>query len=89
VGTIYGMLVQYSDDIADAASQPNATLTLPRVYEESQEYHRDDISFPSVGAFWYFVYRNYLARVKQVLTVLPAAAQSTIIKLFTSTFEQH
>jgi hypothetical protein len=29
VGEIYGSLVQYADDLHDAAAQPNATLTLP------------------------------------------------------------
>lgn len=87
VGEVFGMLVQYGDDVVDAASQVNASLTLPRAYHASQTAQQAAAVLPDACTFWHFVYTEYVAQVQQALADLPAPAQTTICHLFTSTFE--
>ena len=86
VGTVFGMLVQYGDDLADAATQPNPTITLPRSYHAQLAQHPYANIHPSINAFWRFVYADYFRHVEQALSVLPITVRSAIGHLFTSTF---
>jgi len=85
-GTVYGMLVQFGDDIGDAQSQCNPALTLPRAYRMNQASHSELL--PDVDAFWHVIYTDHVHQVKHALAALPAPMQTQINQLFTTVFEQ-
>jgi hypothetical protein len=87
VGEVFGMLVQYGDDVVDAALQVNPALTLPRAYHVGQTVQQAVAILPDARTFRHFVYTEYLAQVQHALTDLPVPTQTTICHLFTSTFE--
>jgi len=87
VGEVFGMLVQYGDDVLDAPSQVNGALTLPRAYHAGQTAQPAAPTLPDTRVFRHFVYTEYFAQVQQALAGLPATTQTTICHLFTSTFE--
>lgn len=84
-GEIYGMLLQYSDDVIDAAEQANCTLTLPHALIQT----RPDLAGPAdrvSGAFWEHLYQAYYRAAAQVLAGLPAHVQHGILTLFDTAF---
>jgi hypothetical protein len=88
VGEIYGTLVQYSDDLADAAQQPNATATLPRLL--SRLPLSQSIAELGPAAFWSYLYRQYRAATAAALAPLSPPAQQAVLTLFAHAFEtQH
>lgn len=88
VGKIYGTLVQYSDDLADAAQQPNATATLPHLL--SHLPLSQGIAELGPAAFWSYLYRQYRAAAAAALAPLSPPAQQSVLTLFTRLFEpQH
>jgi hypothetical protein len=82
IGEIYGTLLQYGDDINDAATQPNTTLTLPAalklVQSESMIIDAESV-FP-------VIYPLYYAAVEEHLKCLPLPIQSGIRSIFEDTF---
>lgn len=87
VGKIYGTLLQYSDDLRDAATQPNLTLTLPQALSLTQPLSKSTSTSHTPATFWSYVYHAYYAQVNQILSELPAAMQQSILALFARTFE--
>jgi hypothetical protein len=67
-GESFGTLLQYNDDIADRASQPNTTLTLPLVYTTALG------TLPptrSLAHYWTYVYQTYRAHLDALMCSLP------------------
>ncbi len=87
VGEVYGMLVQYSDDVLDSAIQVNPSITLPRAYAESRTKHHGCLPDHDMVAFWQHIYQAYINQVEAALAGLPAQIQSGIRQLFATTFE--
>lgn len=85
VGDVFGALVQYHDDVLDAAAQPNVTLTfttglanaLPELAECSEAPEH----------FWLHVYQHYYAYAETTLAQLPDDIRRGLLNLFTSAFE--
>jgi len=70
VGEIYGTLVQYDDDLRDAASQPNAALTLPALLPFIP--HASALAPPQItSAFWSYVYGSYRNAALNLLAPYP------------------
>jgi len=86
-GEIYGTLLQYRDDLLDAQTQPNPTLTLPVALEIARPDDTVDNTGHTPEAFWAYLYRVYHAQVVQALAGLPAGLGNGILELFAGTFE--
>jgi hypothetical protein len=87
VGHIYGMLVQFKDDIDDVVTQQDAGMNLLRVYDTLRISHNIEWHPHAVGAYWTHVYTAYIGQVDQALVALPADVRGSIRHLFASTFE--
>lgn len=86
-GLAYGLLLQYNDDLLDAAvqqEQPN-TLTLERALISS---HPEMAEHPARAAqhFWHHIYAQYMAYIPEIVTPLPLAAQTVIYELLNHSF---
>src|SRR5581483_10932717 len=86
VGDLFGALVQYHDDVLDAAAQPNATLTLPDTL--AQAYPEIAAGVRTPQQFWSHLYQAYRAYVEQVLTAVPEQLAAAVLALFVRAFEQ-
>jgi hypothetical protein len=84
VGEIYGTLVQYADDLRDAASQPNAALTLPALLPFIP-HGRDLIPSQIASAFWSYVYTRYREAALDLLASYPNVRDAVAV-LFTDVF---
>jgi hypothetical protein len=87
IGEIYGTLLQYRDDLLDALTQPNPTLTLPEALTTARPVHLADRTGHTPAAFWAYLYRVYHEQVGQALVGLPAELQQGLRDLFARTFE--
>jgi hypothetical protein len=84
VGEIYGTLVQYADDLRDAASQPNVALTLPallRFVPQSSNLTPQQLAL----AFLSYVYKSYRGAVLDVFASHPNA-RDAVAALFDAVF---
>lgn len=86
LGDLFGALVQYHDDVLDAATQPNATLTLPVTLAEAYPEVAAGVRTPQ--QFWEYLYQAYRAYVEQVLTAVPEQLAARMLALFVRAFEQ-
>lgn len=83
-GLLFGMLLQYSDDLLDTeaqASQP-ATITLARALAATSDVPAD---LP-LGAYWQLIYAHYSTALQRMLTPLPQPAQNAVWNLLHTTF---
>jgi hypothetical protein len=87
IGEIYGTLLQYQDDLLDAITQPNATLTLPQAVVMARPVHLSESTGHTPAAFWSYLYRVYHDQVVQALLGLPDHIQQGMFDLFARTFE--
>lgn len=85
VGDLFGALIQYYDDILDANTQPNVTLTLPDVLIRS--HPEIAVSSRTPQAFWAYLYRAYRDYAERVLADLPNDIGPRIVALFVRAFE--
>lgn len=85
-GEVYGTLIQYGDDLHDAASQPNLTITLPRALRDHPMFARDDDQEHILATFWSYLLTSYCQAVQQALANQPARIQQHIGELFTQVF---
>lgn len=88
VGEIFGVLVQLSDDVLDAAEQSDAVATLPQVLRRLPlaAGHPDP---PELAyTFWRMTLPAYRAAAAQILAQsrLPASAQQAVMELFGRAF---
>jgi len=84
VGEIYGTLVQYSDDLHDARTQPNQTVTLPAVLRCLPLA----VAHPPAqieAAFWAYLLPIYQQAAATALAAFPEL-QTPIARLFTDVF---
>lgn len=86
IGEIYGTLLQYSDDLWDAAGQPNRTLTLPAALIMAHPADVSDLTGDTPATFGGYLYHVHHERVVQVLAGLPANVQQGVLDLFATTF---
>jgi Polyprenyl synthetase len=84
LGELYGTLLQYSDDLLDAEDQPNQTLTLPSIFDQT---HFQMAQPEKRHAFWQFVYQTYHAQATATAQALPSALRTLILELFDTTFQ--
>jgi Polyprenyl synthetase len=83
LGELYGTLLQYSDDLLDAEDQPNATLTLPNIFDQT---HFQMAQPEKRHAFWQFVYKTYYTQATSTAQQLPPALRTLLLELFDTTF---
>ncbi len=83
IGEIYGTLLQYGDDLNDAVTQPNTTLTLPYALTMAQTDVRDPLSPEEIFPY---IYTAYYAAMEVHLANLPQAIQIGIRRIFDQTF---
>jgi len=84
VGEIYGTLIQYADDLRDAATQPNAALTLPALLPFIP--HASALTPPQIAsAFWSYVYGSYHNAALDLLAPYPNE-RDAVAALFTAAF---
>lgn len=85
-GTLFGTLVQYSDDILDADGQANRTLTLPLVLEAAKQ--QQGIAGPdhTPTALWNYLVQAHLHTLDQVLQPLPDLMRQSVHALFSDVF---
>jgi hypothetical protein len=84
VGEIFGTLVQYADDLRDAASQPNPALTLPELLPFlplDTPHQLDHIA----SAFWSYLYPTYLQAAVGALSRYPSV-HGQIAAMFAEVF---
>jgi hypothetical protein len=84
-GLTFGMLLQYHDDLCDAAeqsAQPD-TLTLGRALLAAQP---PDAGQLTAEIFWQLIYAHYARSLAQILAPLPPAAQQIIWTLLDASF---
>jgi hypothetical protein len=83
IGEIYGTLLQYGDDLNDAAVQPNATLTLPQALISAQTNVHTQLT-PS--EIFLSLYAAYYAAMEEYLCHVPEPIQVGIRSIFDQTF---
>jgi hypothetical protein len=88
VGEIFGALVQYNDDVLDAAAQSNPTLTLPGAFQQAFPLSGLAANEHSASAFWAYIYQAYRAHVSQLIKDVPPDVQAGILFLFANAFER-
>lgn len=84
-GLVFGMLLQYGDDLADAeaqAAQP-AALTLARAWTTTQG---NDLPEIAPSAAWGLIYAHYHQALGDMLTPLPERGRAVIWALLHDTF---
>lgn len=85
-GEVYGTLIQYGDDLHDAATQPNLTLTLPRALRDHPMFVQDNHQEHILATFWSYLVTNSCQAVQQALTDQPMLVQQHIGTLFAQVF---
>jgi hypothetical protein len=87
VGEIFGALVQYNDDVLDAAAQSNPTLTLPGAFQHAYSLSGLAANTHTAPAFWAYIYQAYRAHISQLIKDVPSDVQAGILLLFADAFE--
>lgn len=88
VGEIFGALVQYNDDVLDAAAQSNPTLTLPGAFHHAYPLSGLAANEHTASAFWAYIYQAYCAHISQLIKDVPSDLQAGILLLFANAFER-
>jgi hypothetical protein len=88
VGEIFGALVQYNDDVLDAAAQSNPTLTLPGAFHHAYPLSGLAPNEHTASAFWAYIYQAYRAHITQLIKDVPSDLQAGILLLFANAFER-
>lgn len=88
VGEIFGALVQYQDDVLDAAAQSNPTLTLASALQHTYLLSGFAAKEHTPSAFWAYIYQAYRAQVDQLIKDVPSDVQAGILLLFADAFER-
>ncbi len=87
-GEVFGTLLQYSDDLRDAADQPTASVSLPILYNAAARMSGLNLPPHDIQGFWLRVYNAYGSYLKTVLTPCGPTIARGVRKLFADTFEQ-
>jgi hypothetical protein len=88
VGEIFGALVQYNDDVLDAAAQSNPTLTLPGAFQHAYPLSGLAANEHTASGFWAYIYQAYRAHVSQLIKDVPSDLQADILLLFANAFDR-
>lgn len=86
-GQVYGMLVQFCDDMDDALTQPNCGINLVRVYDALCVEHNIARYPHDVNAYWKHIHTAYQTQVDHALTALSAPLRAGLQHLFAMAFE--
>lgn len=86
IGEIFGMLVQYGDDLIDAQAQPNPTITLPTAFQHFLQAHMPVAANQTPAIFWNAIYQIYLSHVQQLMAPYSHALQQGVAALFARAF---
>lgn len=89
IGELYGTLIQYSDDLLDAAAQPNPTPTLPEALSLARPAHVSGQMGYTPASFGAYLYRIYYQQAALLLAGLQSDMQAGILGLFAQTFDPH
>jgi hypothetical protein len=86
-GTIYGMLVQYHDDLRDDADQEHQP-TAPTLARALLAAHPDIVVHGQGGVhtFWATIYASYAQALERVLAPLPAETRGAFTELVQRSF---
>jgi hypothetical protein len=87
-GQVYGTLLQYSDDLWDAAVQTDPVATLPEAYRVACMSSGIHLPQHEVTAYWEHIYTVYMQQVDRLLAGLSSEVQTSIRRLFATTFEE-
>lgn len=84
-GKLFGMLLQYGDDLLDSSDQQRqqSTITLQRALEG---FHLEGGHESSTQLMWAFIYTTYVRSLTSVIAPLPEAVQQAIQGLVSETF---
>jgi Polyprenyl synthetase len=85
VGDLYGTLVQYVDDLTDAADQPNQTATLATALVLDRP-DLEPFGERAPRAFFEVLYCSYYAQTIELLSPLPVTFRDGILGLFHESF---
>jgi Polyprenyl synthetase len=83
VGEIYGTLLQYSDDVIDAETQKNETITFPAAFHSAAAPSNEH----TPQLFWRYVYHAYHEQLALEIANLAVEQQEAIFQLFVRTFD--
>jgi geranylgeranyl pyrophosphate synthase len=86
VGELFGMLVQYADDVSDAAHQPNPAITLPLAFQQFVLAHGSDPGGSAASAFWTAIFHTYCEHVQQLTAPFSATIGAGLQTIFTRAF---
>lgn len=84
-GVLFGLLVQYFDDLGDAEQQPEHPLTLPAALRRHL-LALNPLAAVQPDGFCTFVWQGYRSEVQRILAPLTPALQAGIMQLFERTF---
>ncbi len=87
-GEVYGLLLQYSDDLLDESLDRNKIFTLPAAYSTARAGFGTGPVSGELRAFWQYIYTIYVNRVEAALAPLAPPVRSGIRQLFTTAFER-
>jgi hypothetical protein len=85
-GEVYGTLIQYGDDLHDAPSQPNPTLTLPLLLRAHPQLGVEADPDRILATFWAHLVASYVQAVQQVLAEQPERIRQQLDVLFGRVF---
>jgi hypothetical protein len=86
IGEIFGMLVQYGDDLIDVHEQPNVTITLPSAFRQFVQSQVQDASNRTPTYFWNAIYQVYHSHVRQLTAPYSCTVQQGVAALFARAF---
>ncbi|NJO82633.1 MAG: hypothetical protein HC828_07275 [Blastochloris sp.] len=86
-GEIYGTLLQYHDDILDAAMQATTAPTLPAALHAHPLMQQTEAPHQTLSHFWAHLYPHYRTAVHQGLRTMPPRVQDALTHLFQAVFE--
>ena len=86
VGELYGTLLQFDDDLLDAAIQAKSVLTLPQVYQSAQMASGVPLPPHTVHHYARFIRHAYFEHVKTIIEPLPEASREAIVSIFRQSF---
>lgn len=86
-GELYGTLIQFRDDLADAVRQSYPALTLPQTYGAALSTYETQVPPHTLHPYWQYIYTAYRDQARQILECLPPKVQAGVLGLLFATFE--
>lgn len=88
IGEAFGTLLQFSDDVLDAADQSEPGLTLPSAYRTAHTASKIRLPPHSLQLYASFIYQSYMEQIRKLVAPLPPSVQEGLLSAFRHTFAQ-